>query len=416
MTFSKLSAIAIEAESDINSIFTSFHTNERINTQRILEAFQASRISDSHFAPSTGYGYNDLGREKLEEVYALAFNSESAIVRPHFVNGTHTIACALLGVLLPGDKLLCATGEPYDSLLPVIFAPSGGSLSELGVNIRVHPFPEGIYDESSFINSLTECLDDYCPDVVFIQRSRGYSQRSALTSDQVNAISRKIKTTYPDVIIIVDNCYGEFVCQSEPNTTDCSDLICGSLIKNPGGGLAPCGGYICGKKRFVDLAAQRLSAPGIAGEAGSNPIGWRLFFQGLFFAPHVVAESLKTAVFASRTLELLGFCVSPHFNSERGDIIQSVSFSSKNDLLSFVRGIQTGAPIDSYVTPEPWEMPGYDSEIIMAAGAFVQGASIELSADAPIREPFTAYLQGGLTYEYGRIGVLAGIEQLISTK
>ena len=370
-----------------------------VNTEKVMEAFRAERVSDSFFAGTTGYGYNDRGREALDAVYARVFGAPSALVRIGFANGTHAIAAALYAAVGPGDTLLSITGAPYDTLRGVI-GPGKGSLEWYGVR----------YEE-------TQISDDGEPDLaaiaekaprakaVFIQRSRGYTSRRAYTTEEIARLIAAVRDVNPDAAIIVDNCYGEFVCETEPTQVG-ADLIAGSLIKNPGGGLAPTGGYVVGREDLVEAAAERLTVPGIGGEVGATLGQSRLLFQGLFMAPHVVAQAVKTAAFAAGLFSELGFGVAPRPGEARGDIIQTLRFGDPEILKRFCLGVQQGAPVDSFVTPEPWPMPGYDCDVIMAAGAFVQGASIELSADAPMRDPYIAYLQGGLTYESGKLGIM----------
>lgn len=373
-----------------------------INTEKVMDAFRAERVSDSLFAGTTGYGYNDRGREVLDAVYARVFGAESALVRVGFVNGTHAIAAALFAAVGPGDTLLSVTGAPYDTLQGVVGMKGAprGSLAWYGVK----------YDE-------TGISDDGEPDwdairakapsakAVFIQRSRGYTSRRALTAEETGKLISFVKEANPDVTVIVDNCYGEFTCESEPTQVG-ADIMAGSLIKNPGGGIAPAGGYVAGRAELTEAAAERLTVPGLGGEVGATLGQSRLLFEGIFMAPHITAQAMKTAAFAAGLFSELGFDVSPKPGEARGDIIQTLRLGDPDILKRFCLGIQQGAPVDSFVTPEPWPMPGYDCDVIMAAGAFVQGASIELSADAPMREPYIAYLQGGLTYESGKLGVM----------
>lgn len=398
------------AQSDLQEQFALIDQIAEKNTQKVLSAFQKHRVAESYFAGTTGYGYDDIGRDKLEEIYAEIFGTEDALVRINFVNGTHTIACALYGALKPGDVLLSAVGAPYDTLLGVIgVANKGpGSLKDWGVEYR----QVDLVDDKPDLEGMAKAAADPRVKVVLIQRSRGYATRASLSVDEIGEMCSVIKAANPNVSILVDNCYGEFVEDKEPTQVG-ADLVVGSLIKNPGGGLAPTGGYIAGRRDLVEGAAMRMSCPGIGKECGSTLGNNRLLYQGLFMAPHTVAQALKTAAFAARMMELLGYDVEPASNAVRHDIIQMIHMREPEALKKFCRGIQMGAPVDSYVTPEPWDMPGYDSQVIMAAGAFVQGASIELSADAPMREPYTVYLQGGLTYESGKTGVMLAVEQLI---
>lgn len=406
----KVRQLGAQAQAELREQFERIDAIAEANTQKVLSAFQEHRVAESYFAGTTGYGYDDIGRDKLEEIYAAIFGTEDALVRIGFVNGTHTIACALFGALKPGDVLLSAVGAPYDTLLGVIgVADKGpGSLKEWGVEYR----QVDLVNDQPDLEGMSKAAADPRVKVVLIQRSRGYATRASLSVDEIGEMCRVIKAANPNVSILVDNCYGEFVEEKEPTQVG-ADLVVGSLIKNPGGGLAPTGGYITGRRDLVEGAAMRLSCPGIGKECGSTLGNNRLLYQGLFMAPHTVAQALKTAVFAARVMELLGYEVEPASDSVRHDIIQMIHMRQPEALKKFCRGIQMGAPVDSYVTPEPWDMPGYDNQVIMAAGAFIQGASIELSADAPMREPYTVYLQGGLTYESGKTGVLLAVEQLL---
>ena len=406
----KVQALRDQAQRELTEQFARIDAIAQENTQRVLSAFQDHRVADGDFAGTTGYGYDDMGREKLERIYAQIFGTEAALVRQQFVNGTHAITCALFGALKAGDVLVSAVGAPYDTLLGVIGAvdKGHGSLKDYGVSYRQvelldnKPDPEGI----------KRTVSDPSVKAVLIQRSRGYSTRDSLSVEAIGEMCRLIKQANPNAAILVDNCYGEFVETQEPTHVG-ADLVVGSLIKNPGGGLAPTGGYIAGRRDLVEGAAMRLAAPGIGGECGSTLGQNRLFYQGLFLAPHTVAQAVKTAVFGARIMELLGYDAQPASHEVRHDIIQMIHMRGSEPLKKFCKGIQMGAPVDSYVTPEPWDMPGYDCKVIMAAGAFIQGASIELSADAPMREPFTVYLQGGLTYESGRLGVLLAVQELL---
>ena len=403
--------LGAQAQADLQEQFSRIDAIAEFNTQKVLAAFQKHRVAESYFAGTTGYGYDDIGRDKLEEIYAEIFGTEDALVRINFVNGTHTIACALYGALKPGDVLLSAVGAPYDTLLGVIGVTDKGhgSLKDWGVEYR----QIDLVDDKPDLDGMAKAAADPRVKAVLIQRSRGYATRASLSVDEIGEMCSVIKSVNPDAAILVDNCYGEFVEEKEPTQVG-ADLVVGSLIKNPGGGLAPTGGYIAGRRDLVEGAAMRMSCPGIGKECGSTLGNNRLLYQGLFMAPHVVAQAVKTAVFAARVMELLGYEAEPASTAVRHDIIQMIHMRDPETLKKFCRGIQFGAPVDSYVTPEPWDMPGYDSQVIMAAGAFVQGASIELSADAPMREPYTVYLQGGLTYESGKTGVLLAVEQLLA--
>ncbi len=403
--------LGAQAQADLREQFERIDAIAEKNTQKVLSAFQNHRVAESYFAGTTGYGYDDIGRDKLEEIYAEIFGTEDALVRINFVNGTHTIACALYGALKPGDVLLSAVGAPYDTLLGVIgVADKGpGSLKDWGVEYR----QVDLVDDKPDLKGMALAADDPRVKAVLIQRSRGYATRASLSVDEIGEMCAVIKAANPNAAILVDNCYGEFVEEFEPTQVG-ADLVVGSLIKNPGGGLAPTGGYIAGRRDLVEGAAMRMSCPGIGKECGSTLGHNRLLYQGLFMAPHTVAQALKTAAFAARMMELLGYEVEPASDAVRHDIIQMIHMREPEALKKFCKGIQFGAPVDSFVTPEPWDMPGYDSQVIMAAGAFIQGASIELSADAPMREPYTVYLQGGLTFESGKTGVMLAVEQLLT--
>lgn len=380
------------------------------NQWKVIDAFQRARVSDFHFAGSTGYGYNDRGREVLDDLYADIFGAESALVRPHFASGTHTIAAALFGVLRPGDELLYITGRPYDTLHKVIGEEGDGtgSLRDFGIRYaEVDLLENGDVDW----NRVRQMAG---PDtkVIGIQRSRGYDWRSSFTVEQIGEMVKKIKSIKPDAIVFVDNCYGEFTEKLEPTQVGV-DLMAGSLIKNPGGGLAETGGYICGKEKYVDQAAYRLTAPGIGREVGAMLGATRGIYQGLFLAPDTVGQAVKGSVFAAAVFELLSFVTKPAWNDPRTDLIQAVSFTGPEHLIAFVQGIQRASAVDSHVVPEPWPMPGYEHPVIMAAGTFIQGGSLELSADAPIREPYIGYLQGGLTYSHVKYGVLMALQTMM---
>ena len=400
-----------QALNDVEEQFKIYDEIREYNQLKVLNAFQEERISDMHFTNSSGYGYDDIGRDTLDKVYARIFNTESALVRPHFVNGTHAIGCALMGNLRTNDTMLCITGTPYDTLHNII-GISGkdniGSLREYGVNYKQVDLKDGTFDKESIINVLKE---DPSIKLVHLQRSTGYGWRKSFLVSEIGEIISVIKEIRSDVCVFVDNCYGELIDTIEPTDVG-ADLIAGSLIKNLGGGIAPTGGYIAGKKKYVDQAAFRLTTPGIGGECGSTFGVMRQLYQGLFLAPHIVMEAVKGAVFCARIMEIAGFEVLPKYNDKRSDIIQAIKFNDREKLIAFCKGIQKGSPIDSFVECEPWAMPGYNDEVIMAAGAFIQGSSIELSADAPIREPYIAYLQGGLTFDHAKIGILISLNSL----
>lgn len=380
------------------------------NAEKMLEAFQNCRVSAAHLVGTTGYGYDDLGRDTLDRIFAQVFGAEAGLVRSQFVNGTHTITCALMGILRPGDLVISAFGAPYDTLLGVIGVTGNapGNMMEMGIAYRQVDMTG---DRRPDIAGIQSAVQEKNARLLMIQRSRGYSVRDALTVREIGEIIQAAKAANPDILVFVDNCYGEFVEEMEPAQVG-ADIMAGSLIKNPGGGIAPTGGYIVGRRDLVEAAAMRLTCPGIGRECGCSQDVNRLLYQGFFLAPHVTAQALKTAVFCAAVMEELGYTTSPNVDAVRGDIVQTVEFGRPELLRAFCRGVQMGAPVDSYVTPEPWDMPGYEDQVIMAAGAFVQGASIELSADGPMRSPYMAYLQGGITYESGRLGILLALEML----
>ena len=402
--------LGVQARQELSEQFARIDAIAEENSQRVLEAFQDHRVAEAYFSGTTGYGYDDQGRDKLDEIYAQIFGTEAALVRIQFVNGTHAITCALFGALKAGDVLLSAVGAPYDTMLGAIGVvdKGHGSLKDYGVEYR----QVDLIDNKPDLEGMAKAAADPKVKVVLIQRSKGYSTRASLSVAEIGEMIRVIKAANPNVSVIVDNCYGEFVETIEPTHVG-ADLVVGSLIKNPGGGLAPTGGYLAGRRDLVEGAAMRLTVPGIGGECGCTLGQNRLLYQGLFLAPHTVAQAVKTAVFAARVMELMGYEAEPKSTDIRHDIIQMIHMRQPEALKKFCKGIQMGAPVDSYVTPEPWDMPGYDSQVIMAAGAFVQGASIELSADAPMRPPYTVYLQGGLTFESGKLGILLAAQQLL---
>ncbi|CAH1196705.1 hypothetical protein PAECIP111891_00933 [Paenibacillus allorhizoplanae] len=397
------------AEQRVESAFRQIEKTIDLNQWKVIRAFQTHKVSDYHFASSTGYGYNDRGREVLDLVYADAMGAEAALVRPHFVSGTHTIGTALFGVLRPGEHLLYITGKPYDTLHKVIGKPGDGtgSLQDFGIGYGEVALLE---DGSPDWPAITAAIQPNTK-VIGIQRSRGYSWRPSFTVEQIGEMVRFVKEINPELIVFVDNCYGEFTEPQEPTQVGV-DLMAGSLIKNPGGGIAPSGGYIAGRRDLVELAAYRLTAPGIGGEVGAMLGATRAMFQGLFLAPHLVGQAVKGSVFAAAIFEDLGFVSSPRWDVQRTDLIQAIRFTSAEHLITFVQGIQKASAVDSHVVPEPWDMPGYEHPVIMAAGTFIQGGSLELSADAPIREPFIAYMQGGLTYSHCKLGVLTAIQHM----
>lgn len=395
-------------EDKLNDVFQKIKDTCEYNQLKVIKAMQKYNLGDRHFGVSTGYGYGDEGRDVLEKIYAEVFNAQDALVRPQIVSGTHAISICLYGILRPGDEILSITGPPYDTIRTIIDGDGNnhGTLKDYGVKYnQVNLCTEGI-DIVKVIEALKKETK-----MVYIQRSTGYGWRKALTIAEIKEAVLKIKKAKPDVVVIVDNCYGEFMDILEPTDVG-ADLVAGSLIKNPGGGIAPMGGYVAGKKDLVYLAACRLSAPGIAKETGATLGINRSYLQGLFLAPHIVGESIKTAVLASGVFNSLGFDVCPLPKDERSDIIQSIKFDSKEMVEVFCKAIQSAAPVDSFVIPEAWDMPGYNDQVIMAAGAFIQGSSIELSADAPMRQPYIAYLQGGLTHEHGRFGLYMALKML----
>ncbi|MEA4823246.1 MAG: methionine gamma-lyase family protein [Clostridiaceae bacterium] len=408
----KLLTLGEEAEASAEIYLKRAESAALTNTARVLSAFRRHRVSDSLFAGTTGYGYNDAGRDTLDRVYADAFFAESALVRVQFVNGTHAIASAMYACLEPGRRLLCATGLPYDTLQGVVGIgqnpPRHGTLAAYGCPCTVVPMKDGQPNYEAISDAIRAYADI---GAVEIQRSRGYADRVALSVEEIGRIAELVHKHNPAIHVVVDNCYGEFVETTEPCAVG-ADLMAGSLIKNPGGGLALCGGYVAGRAGLVERAAERLTVPGIGGECGSSLGQNRSLFQGFFLAPHVTAQALKTAIFASALFQRLGYTVDPLPGELRHDIIQTIKLESPEPLIAFMRGVQAGAPIDAFAIPEPCDIPGYDDPVVMAAGAFVQGSSIELSADAPMRAPYTAYLQGGLTYEAGKLGVLLAAQEI----
>ncbi|MDE7394771.1 MAG: methionine gamma-lyase family protein [Clostridiales bacterium] len=381
------------------------------NQVKVLDAFHAHKIALRHFAPTTGYGYDDVGRDTLSEIFAQIAGAESAIVSPLITSGTHAITLMLFGILRPNDTLLSVTGDVYDTLQDVISGEHIGSLRDFGVTYRKIELQNGKPNQPA----IEDAVRKYKPKVVFLQRSRGYSQRDALSIEEIQTTCSYVKAIDPNIIIAVDNCYGEFVSEKEPTEVG-ADLIAGSMIKNPGGGIAPTGGYIAGKADAVQAVGYRLTAPGVGTEVGSYAADYRPFYQGLFMAPHVTAQALKGSVLFGAVFDALGYETIPKSNAPCNDIIRSVRFNTAEELIAFCRAVQAVSPIDSHVVPYPWDMPGYNNQVIMAAGTFVQGASIELSADSPIKEPYIAYLQGGLTYEHAKYAVLACAKNITKTR
>lgn len=399
-------------ENSLEDTFKQIDKITQYNQYKVLHAMQKNKLSDIHFAATTGYGYNDLGRDTLESIYADIFNTEDALVRPQLISGTHALYIALSGNLKPGDELLSPVGEPYDTLQGVIgIREEKGSLKEYGIVYKqVDLLENDKFDYENIRNAITDKTK-----LITIQRSKGYNWRKSFLVEEIQNLISFIKSIKKDVICMVDNCYGEFVDTIEPSDVG-ADLVVGSLIKNPGGGLAPIGGYIVGKSEYVQNAAYRLTAPGLGKEVGATLGVTPSMIQGLFFAPQVVSGSLKGAIFASKIFETLGFDVLPHSDEKRSDIVQAIKMKNENNIIAFCKGIQKGAPVDSFVSPEPWDMPGYDCKVIMAAGAFVQGSSIELSADAPIKPPYAVFLQGGLSYHHAKIGNIIALQNMLDNK
>ena len=398
-------------EEKLKDRFAKIDETAEYNQLKVIHAMQKNRVSADHFNGSSGYGYNDIGRDDLEKVYADTFHTEAALVRPQITCGTHALAIALAGNLRPGDELLSISGKPYDTLEEVIgIRPSNGSLAEYGITYRqVELLPDGRFDFDGIKNAIRPNTR-----LVEIQRSKGYLNRPTLSVEAIGEAIAFVKSIRSDIICMVDNCYGEFVERVEPSDFG-ADMVVGSLIKNPGGGLAPIGGYIAGTNQCVENAAYRLTSPGLGKEVGASLGVMRSFYQGFFLAPTVTAAALKGAIYAANIYEALGFKVVPNGSEPRYDIIQAVEFGFPEGVIEFCKGIQAAAPVDSYVTPEPWAMPGYDSDVIMAAGAFVQGSSIELSADGPIKPPYAVYFQGGLTWEHAKLGILMSLQKLMES-
>ena len=405
-----LQTIIEEVENQISPIHKEIDRMIEINQYRVLKSFQDHRVSDTYFTPSTGYGYGDIGRDELEKIYADVFGAEAGLVRPQIISGTHAISIALFGVLRPGDELLYITGKPYDTLEEVIGirGENSGSLKDFGISYNcVELTEEGAVDFTAVQNLMKPNTK-----VIGIQRSKGYAERPSFTIENIKEMVRFVKEMNPEVVIFVDNCYGEFVEDMEPCHVG-ADLMAGSLIKNPGGGIVKTGGYIVGRKKWVEACSYRMTSPGIGSEAGASLYSLLEMYQGFFLAPHITGQALKGAVFTSALLEHVGLNTMPKWNAKRTDLIQSVQFNNEQMMIEFCQAIQYASPVDSYVTPYPSYMPGYEDDVIMAAGAFIQGASIELSADGPIRPPYTAYVQGGLTYAHVKIAITMALNRLI---
>lgn len=409
---STIESMIRQAESGLKEQFARIEANEEARTRQILDSFRKFGVSYRHFSPTTGYGYDDVGRDTLEKIYADLFHTEAALMRPHVASGTAALSLTLFGLTRPGCRILSATGLPYDTLRTVIGIgekPMPGSLIDMGIGFDCVDLKDGKIDVEAVERAITPetCL-------VIAQRSRGYAWRPSLFPEAFDSLAEMIHTRHPGIRLMVDNCYGEFVCGDEP-TDHGADLCVGSLIKNPGGGIAPTGGYVAGKKDDIELIASRLTAPGLGKELGSYAASYRPFYQGLFMAPHTVTQALKTALLTAKVFENLGFDTTPPSEERRADIIQAIRFGKPELLVAFCQGIQTSSPVDSMALPEPWDMPGYDDPVVMAAGTFVAGASIELSADGPMREPYTAYMQGGLTYIHGRIALSEALDRMAET-
>ena len=405
----KLICLKEEVLQEIAPQFAAIDKRAEENTLKVLQAMQEEKISAAHFSVSNGYAYDDIGRDKLDKVFARVFGAEKALVRQQFVSGTHALAAVLFGILRPGDELLSVTGEPYDTLQKVIGAQgkSAGSLAEFGVHYAEVPLKDGEVDYAGIARAITAKTK-----IAMVQRSRGYNSRRSLLTEDIEKIVAVVKKANPACIVFVDNCYGEFVQTCEPTQVG-ADICAGSLIKNPGGGIAPTGGYAVGRADLIDLVSYRLTAPGIGGEVGASLSSNRLFFEGLFLSPHTVAQALKSAIFAAGLFDKLSYNVSPTVNEQRGDIIQIVELKTPEKVTAFARGLQRYSPVDSFASPTAWDMPGYDDRVIMAAGTFVQGASIEISADAPMREPYNVYLQGGLVFEHSILAIMGAAEEII---
>ena len=413
MSKNSIRAVISAAEGQLHERFEEIDANEEVRTKQILTVFREEGVSYRHFSPTTGYGYDDIGRDTLERIYARIFHTEAGFMRPHIASGTAALSLALFGMTKPGERILSATGMPYDTLLSVLGLSEKripGSLREMGVGFDCAELKNGHIDVETVESMITENTS-----LVIAQRSRGYAWRPSLMPSEFHALADMIHTRHPGVRLMVDNCYGEFVCPDEPSDYG-ADLCVGSLIKNPGGGIAPAGGYVVGCTDDIERIAGRLTAPGLGREIGSYEGSYRMYYQGLFMAPHTVAQALKTAILTARVFELTGFETTPPALEKRADIIQAIKMGSPERLVAFCQGLQAASPVDSMAEPEPWAMPGYDDPVVMAAGTFVAGASIELSADGPIRPPYTAYMQGGLTYAHGKIALEEALERMVRTK
>ena len=393
--------------------FEDIEKTAEYNTQKVLSAFINNRVSEAHLGISTGYGYGDIGRDTLDKIVAECFGAEDALIRHSFASGTHTLTVALFGILRPNDKVLSLTGRPYDTITGVfgIDEKTDGSLADFGVEYNQVDLKDGKPD----IEKIKEELKKKKYKMAYIQRSRGYSLRPSLSVNDIKELCDTVKSVSPDTVIMVDNCYGEFVEEKEPTEVG-ADLMAGSLIKNPGGGIAPSGGYIAGKRKYIEMCANRMTCSGVGREVGATLGHNRELYMGFFNSPHIVGEALKTAVYTSALFELMGYTCSPTYNEKRADIIQSIVLEEDKALISFCKGLQSGSPIDSFVSPEPWDMPGYTDKVIMAAGAFTLGASIELSADGPLREPFAVWMQGGINFHSAKVGILLAAKNILSDK
>ncbi|MDR0751251.1 MAG: methionine gamma-lyase family protein [Christensenellaceae bacterium] len=407
----KSEAIIKDAEIKAKALFSEIECVSLVNQKKVIDAFRDNKVSSRHFTPSTGYGYDDISKITLCQVYASVFKTEKAIVSPIIASGTHALTIALFGLLKPGDSILSITGNPYDTLMKVINGDNIGSLKDYNISYSSIEY----LNNSPDIKIIIKRLSTEKPTLVFITRSRGYSLRNALSIDEIKDLCKIIKSNSPNSIIFVDNCYGEFVDKREPCEIG-ADVVVGSLIKNPGGGIAPSGGYIAGKEPFINKISNRVTAPSLGLEIGSYNATYIPFYQGFFFAPSIVENAMKTNILAGFAFEMLGYETYPKASVMPNDIIRAIKFDNESELIEFIRGVQYSSPVDSYVVPYPWEMPGYSDKVIMAAGSFIQGGSIELSADAPIRVPYIAYFQGGLTYQHGKLALLESVDRLVTNK